>query len=61
MPAFRPKDGVGAEIGLQEFRETNEKTPDKMIQELSDVDRELIIRWILRDYRPVYGGAPISK
>ncbi len=61
MPAFRPKDGVGTEIGLLEFREANEKTPDNMILELSDVDRELIIRWILRDYRPVYGGAPISK
>ena len=61
MPAFRPKDGVGAEIGLHEFRETNEKTPDKMIEVLPDVDRELIIRWILRDYRPVYGGAPISN
>ncbi len=61
MPAFRPKDGLGAEIGLQEFRETNEKTPDKMIEVLPDVNRELIIRWILRDYRPVYGGAPISR
>jgi hypothetical protein len=61
MPAFRPVDGVGVELGLLEFRETNEKTPDNMIQELSDVDREMIIRWILRDYRPIYGGAAISK
>lgn len=61
MPAFRPVDGVGTEIGLLEFRETNEKTPDNMIQELSDVDREMIIRWILRDYRPIYGGPAISK
>lgn len=61
MPAFRPMDGLGADMGLLEFRETNEKTPDNMIQELSAVDREMIIRWMLRDYRPIYGGAAISK
>jgi ubiquinol-cytochrome c reductase cytochrome b subunit len=27
---------------------------------LSDIDRELIIRWLLRDYRVVFGGEPIS-
>lgn len=61
MPAFRPKDGVGTEIGLKEFRETNPTTPEDKILELSDVDRELIIRWILRDYRPVFGGSPIAQ
>lgn len=61
MPAFRNKDGVGHEVGLEEFREANEKTPENMIIHLTDIERELIIRWILRDYRPVYGGAPIAK
>ena len=55
MPAFRPKEGVGSEIGLKEFRDTNATTPEDKIAELSDVDRELIIRWILHDYRPVFG------
>jgi hypothetical protein len=27
---------------------------------LSDIDRELIIRWLLKDDRVVFGGAPIS-
>jgi quinol-cytochrome oxidoreductase complex cytochrome b subunit/mono/diheme cytochrome c family protein len=27
---------------------------------LSDIDRELIIRWLLGDYRVVFGGEPIS-
>src|SRR5438067_1935181 len=26
---------------------------------LSDIDRELIVRWLLNDYRPVLGGDPI--
>jgi mono/diheme cytochrome c family protein len=28
---------------------------------LSDLDRELIIRWLLKDDRPVFGGEPISN
>jgi ubiquinol-cytochrome c reductase cytochrome b subunit len=27
---------------------------------LSDIERELIIRWLLRDYRVVFGGEPIT-
>src|SRR5262249_25591016 len=27
---------------------------------LSDIDRELIIRWLLKDDRVVFGGEPIS-
>jgi ubiquinol-cytochrome c reductase cytochrome b subunit len=60
MPAFRPKEGVGTELSLQEFRETNPGTPDNKIFELSDVDRELIIRWLRQDDRLVYGGAPLK-
>jgi ubiquinol-cytochrome c reductase cytochrome b subunit len=61
MPAFRNLDGPGSEVLLQEFREANKDTPENMIQHLSDIEREMIIRWILRDYRPIYGGAPIAK
>jgi hypothetical protein len=46
---------------LQEFRETHKDTKENTIQHLSDVEREMIIRWILRDYRPVYGGTIIAK
>ncbi len=28
--------------------------------DLSDIDRELIIRWLMKDYRVVFGGEPIT-
>jgi quinol-cytochrome oxidoreductase complex cytochrome b subunit len=61
MPTFRNMDGPGSEVFLQEFRETHKDTKENTIQHLSDVEREMIIRWILRDYRPVYGGTTIAK
>jgi quinol-cytochrome oxidoreductase complex cytochrome b subunit/mono/diheme cytochrome c family protein len=30
------------------------------LMQLRDVDRELIIRWLLRDYRLVFGGEPVG-
>ncbi|MCI0638057.1 MAG: cytochrome b N-terminal domain-containing protein [Gemmataceae bacterium] len=57
MPAFRPIDGPGAETLRQEFQAKFENTP---IMPLSDIDRELIIRWMTRDYRVVFGGQTIS-
>lgn len=60
MPAFRPLEGPGSELSMKEFRETNADVKDSEIQHLTDIERELIIRWILRDYRPVYGGATIQ-
>jgi quinol-cytochrome oxidoreductase complex cytochrome b subunit/mono/diheme cytochrome c family protein len=61
MPTFRNMDGPGSEVFLREFRETHKDTEENTIQHLSDVEREMIIRWILRDYRPVYGGTTIAK
>ena len=61
MPAFRNMDGPGSEVARQEFRESNPDTPDNMIQQLSDIEREMIIRWMLRDYRPIFGGTGIAK
>jgi len=61
MPAFRNKEVPGGEIHLDEFRESNEKMPENMIMPLTDIEREMIIRWMMRDYRPIYGGAPIAK
>jgi len=64
MPGFRNTEGPGSELSIREFHDTN-PPPDGLketpLQHLSDVERELIIRWIRRDYRPVYGGAVIAK
>ena len=45
---------------MKEYQETNpnSKTP---ILHLPDVERELIIRWMLRDYRPIFGGSPMGN
>ncbi len=59
MPAFRNLEGAAAMFHLQEFREGNPLAKEGDILHLSDVEREAIIRWMLRDYRPIYGGAPI--
>lgn len=57
MPAFRPIDGPGAQVPLEEFRELYKKTA---LIELSDIDREIVIRWITGDQRVVFGGQPIA-
>ncbi|HYV35279.1 MAG TPA: cytochrome b N-terminal domain-containing protein [Gemmataceae bacterium] len=56
MTAFRPKDGPGAEILLHELAVV---AGDKY-SPLSDVDRELIIRFMLHDDRVVFFGQPVS-
>lgn len=61
MPAFRNVEGPGSEVFNLEFRETNPGLPENMILHLSDIEREMIIRWMLRDYRPIYGGTTIAK
>ncbi|HLN26815.1 MAG TPA: cytochrome b N-terminal domain-containing protein [Gemmataceae bacterium] len=57
MPAFRNLEGPGGEIVRMEV---SEKNPSTKLTQLGDVDRELIIRWLLKDYRVVFGGEPIS-
>ncbi len=61
MPYFRNLDGPGAEVYNQEFQDT---LPDKdakpNVMPLSDIDRELIIRWMTRDDRVVFGGRPVA-
>jgi mono/diheme cytochrome c family protein len=69
MPAFRDLEGPAAGVTLAEWKLLNEAGGDvnsekkdaatKLVH-LSDVDRELIIRWLLKDYRVVFGGEPIS-
>lgn len=74
MPAFRPLEGPGTEVGLLEFfggfpstlKEKSEiKTPEELtakghVLPLSDIDREIIIRWMTGDDRIVFGGRIIS-
>ena len=64
MTAFRNIEGPGADILIQEFRAANPPPihlKEIPIQPLSDIEREMIIRWMWRDYRAVYGGATIAK
>jgi ubiquinol-cytochrome c reductase cytochrome b subunit len=62
MPAFRNKEGPGADILLKQFKELHEKNdvPKPEIIDLSDIDRELIIRWMTNDLRVVFGGKTIA-
>jgi ubiquinol-cytochrome c reductase cytochrome b subunit len=57
MPAFRPLDGPGTEAYKLEFGEAQPGFP---VEHLSDLDRELIIRWMTRDLRVVFGGQTVS-
>jgi ubiquinol-cytochrome c reductase cytochrome b subunit len=58
MPAFRNLEGAGAEVTKLEFAERSPKTK---LQHLSDIDRELILRWLTGDDRVIFGGTPISQ
>lgn len=57
MPAFRPIDGPGAEVPLLEFKQAH---PSTTVSELSDTDREVLIRWMTGDNRVVFGGQTIA-
>jgi len=59
MPAFRPTIGPGTDVHAWEFKAAN-RDPKIEILPLSNIERELIIRWMTGDYRVVFGGAPIS-
>lgn len=61
MPAFRDFKAPGGDIRRAEFNELYNKGESKtLVNELSDVDRELIIRFMTGDNRAVFGGSPIS-
>jgi len=57
MPAFRDLDRPGAEVHAREFKSLFADTP---IINLSEIDRELIIRFLTQDHRVVFGGEAIS-
>lgn len=63
MPAFRNLDGPGTEIYAQEFRDSMRDLDPKsqpQIINLSDIDREMIIRWMTKDDRVIFGGKTVS-
>ena len=56
MPVFLDLEGPDAEIIQQENAER-----ESQLMHLADVERELIIRWLTNDPRPVFGGDPITS
>jgi ubiquinol-cytochrome c reductase cytochrome b subunit len=73
MPAFRDLDGATAPVTLAELAQSKnllslsaKKAEAAKVDEatrvvnLSDIDRELLIRWLLKDDRVVFGGEPIA-
>jgi ubiquinol-cytochrome c reductase cytochrome b subunit len=75
MPIFRDLEGPAAEAARHEvarsreflLKEAGEDEKAKKeveaatkLMHLSDIDRELIIRWLLKDNRVVFGGEPVS-
>ncbi len=61
MPAFRNLEGPGADIALEEFFVSNPDFPKDKVLHLTSVQRELIIRFMLRDPRVVFGGRNIAE
>lgn len=62
MPIFRSLDGPLAGFTRDQLRQETKELPDeaKKVNHLDDIDRELIIRWIIRDFRVVFGGQTIT-
>jgi ubiquinol-cytochrome c reductase cytochrome b subunit len=60
MPAFRNLSGPGADVSQREFWDSFPKFPKDKVNNLSDFDRELIIRFMTYDPRVVFGGREIS-
>jgi ubiquinol-cytochrome c reductase cytochrome b subunit len=61
MPAFRNfLEGPGSELARREFFETHPGFPENLVSPLTDVERELVIRFVARDFRVVFGGRTIA-
>jgi quinol-cytochrome oxidoreductase complex cytochrome b subunit/mono/diheme cytochrome c family protein len=73
MPAFRDLEGQAGVVAREEMDQIKRllrqqpKKPKGDIDKahrlvnLPDVDRELILRWLLKDERVVFGGEPIAE
>jgi ubiquinol-cytochrome c reductase cytochrome b subunit len=62
MTAFRDLDSQTADLTKEQFKLETKDLPEeaKKLSNMSDLDRELIVRWLTKDYRVVFGGQPIS-
>ena len=61
MPAFRDRESPTAFITEAEYAAAVGKAhKDIKFVHLSEIDRELIIRWMFQDGRAVFGGDPIT-
>jgi ubiquinol-cytochrome c reductase cytochrome b subunit len=67
MPAFRNFDAVTFDIDKLFFDDlfnapdaNGQKPPPRPMTNLSDANREVLIRWLTRDHRAVFGGTEIS-
>jgi mono/diheme cytochrome c family protein len=60
MPAFRDFNSVSFDAQKAEVEMYKTDTHTPAIDELSEVDREVLIRWLMHDPRAVFGGTPIS-
>ncbi len=56
----RLKDLLGRRIPEEDEKQKKELDEATKVVHLSDLDRELIIRWLLKDYRVVFGGEPVA-
>ena len=64
MPIFRDIEGPNWPVAKEEFQLAMPKDlPEeaKKLMQLTDLERELIVRWLTKDYRVVFGGEPISS
>ncbi len=60
MPAFRDLERPGSELDIADYHGKYNKKLIVGANHLSDLDREIIIRWLTGDYRIIFGGQPIS-
>ena len=63
MPAFRDFNSVSIDVQKSEvnlYADLIKAENPTTINELSEVDREVLIRWLTNDHRAVFGGTPIS-
>ncbi|HEX3314093.1 MAG TPA: cytochrome b N-terminal domain-containing protein [Gemmataceae bacterium] len=60
MPAFRDFNSVSADVQKAEIDMYKAEKHTPTIADLSEVDREVLIRWLTHDPRAVFGGGPIG-
>ena len=60
MPAFLNEEGPGAEVTRLWFKETNQDKNVRTIP-LTDIERELILRFMFQEDHVIFGGRPIAE